>query len=102
MNHFEEEILAGIPADLPEPKPYDPAINHAPRRKDILSEEEKVLALRNALRYFPERHHAVLAPEFAEELRRCGRIYGGGADKKGDILKLSAYQEAFEMGAAIR
>ncbi len=75
MNHFEEEILAGIPADLPEPKPYDPAINHAPRRKDILSEEEKVLALRNALRYFPERHHAVLAPEFAEELRRYGRIY---------------------------
>ena len=75
MNHFEAEILAGIPAELPAPKPYDPAINHAPRRKDILSEEEKVLALRNALRYFPERHHAVLAPEFAEELRRYGRIY---------------------------
>ena len=75
MNHFEAEILAGIPTELPAPKPYDPAINHAPRRKDILSEEEKVLALRNALRYFPERHHAVLAPEFAEELRHYGRIY---------------------------
>ncbi|MCR4860553.1 MAG: urocanate hydratase, partial [Bacteroidales bacterium] len=75
MNKFQEEILAGIPAELPERKPYDPAVNHAPKRKDILSEEEKVLALRNALRYFSERHHAVLAKEFAEELRRYGRIY---------------------------
>ena len=72
---FQEELLAGIPAELPEMKPYDPAVSHAPKRKDILSEEEKVLALKNALRYFPERHHAVLAPEFAEELRCYGRIY---------------------------
>ena len=72
---FQEELLAGIPAELPEVKPYDPAVSHAPKRKDILSEEEKMLALKNALRYFPERHHAVLAPEFAEELRRYGRIY---------------------------
>ena len=72
---FQEEILAGIPAELPEPKLFDPAVNHAPVRKDILTEEQKVLALKNALRYFPERHHAVLAKEFADELRRYGRIY---------------------------
>ncbi|MBR1705781.1 MAG: urocanate hydratase [Bacteroidales bacterium] len=72
---FQEEILAGIPAELPEPKPYDPGVNHAPKRKDILTAEEKVLALKNALRYFPERHHAVLTAEFAEELRCYGRIY---------------------------
>ena len=72
---FQEEILSGIPAELPETKPYDPDINHAPKRKDILSSEEKVLALKNALRYFPERHHATLAKEFAEELQTYGRIY---------------------------
>ena len=72
---FQEEILAGIPAELPEVKAYDPEINHAPRRKDILSPEEKVLALKNALRYFPAKHHAVLAKEFAEELHKYGRIY---------------------------
>ena len=75
MNAFQEEILAGITDILPQPRPYDTSINHAPRRKDILSEEEKALALRNALRYFPSKHHAVLAPEFAEELHRYGRIY---------------------------
>ncbi|MBQ1655592.1 MAG: urocanate hydratase [Bacteroidales bacterium] len=75
MNAFQEEILAGIPDILPQPRPYDTSINHAPRRKDILSEKEKALALRNALRYFPSKHHAVLAPEFAEELQRYGRIY---------------------------
>ena len=75
MNKFQEEILAGIPAELPEVKAYDTEINHAPKRKDILSPEEKVLALKNALRYFPERHHAVLAKEFADELRKYGRIY---------------------------
>ena len=75
MNKFQEEILAGIPAELPEPRPYDPSINHAPRRKDILTPEEKVLAVKNALRYFPKRHHAVLAKEFAAELRDYGRIY---------------------------
>ncbi len=72
---FQEEILAGIPTELPEVKAYDPDINHAPKRKDILTPEEKVLALKNALRYFPQRHHAVLAREFAEELHRYGRIY---------------------------
>ena len=75
MNKFQEEILSGIPAGLPEPRPYDPSINHAPRRKDILTPEEKVLAVKNALRYFPKRHHAVLAKEFAAELRDYGRIY---------------------------
>ena len=75
LSDFAREILAGIPEELPAPKPYDPSVNHAPRRKDILTQEEKVLALRNALRYFPERHHAVLAREFAEELRQYGRIY---------------------------
>jgi len=72
---FQEEILAGIPSELPEGMPYDSTVNHAPKRKDILTPEQKVLALKNALRYFPERHHAVLAKEFAEELRRYGRIY---------------------------
>jgi urocanate hydratase len=75
MNKFQEEILAGIPAELPEVKPYDPEINHAPKRKDSLTDEEKVLALKNALRYFPTKHHAVLAKEFAEELHKYGRIY---------------------------
>ena len=76
MTNFQEEILAGIPADrLPEAKPYDKEINHAPRRKDILKPEEKALALKNALRYFPKALHAQLAPEFAEELKTYGRIY---------------------------
>ena len=75
MNKFQEAILAGIPDVLPEPRPYDPEINHAPKRKDILTHEEKVLALKNALRYFPAKHHAVLAPEFAAELEQYGRIY---------------------------
>ena len=72
---FQEEILAGIPATLPEAKPYDTEINHAPKRKDILTPDEKVLALKNALRYFPAELHEKLAPEFAEELRKYGRIY---------------------------
>ena len=72
---FQEEILQGIPATLPEAKPYDKEINHAPKRKDILKPEEKVLALKNALRYFPEALHAQLAPEFAKELEDYGRIY---------------------------
>lgn len=75
MTEFQKSIIEGIPATLPEAKPYDPNVNHAPRRKDILSDEEKKLALRNALRYFDPKHHSVLAPEFAEELRKYGRIY---------------------------
>ena len=75
LQEFQADIRAGIPDYLPEPQAYDPDINHAPRRKDILTPEQKRLALRNALRYFPKKLHAVLAPEFAEELRTYGRIY---------------------------
>ncbi len=75
MLSFKETILQGIPSELPAPKTYDPNINHAPKRKDILNKEEKRLAVKNALRYFPEPHHAVLAKEFAEELETYGRIY---------------------------
>jgi len=72
---FKEEILQGIPTKLPAPKKYDPNINHAPKRKEILSAEEKKLALQNALRYFEPQHHATLLPEFKEELEKYGRIY---------------------------
>ena len=75
MDNFRQIILAGIPDELPAPRPYDVSVNHAPKRKDILTKEEKKLALKNALRYFEPRHHAVLAPEFAEELEKYGRIY---------------------------
>jgi len=72
---FAADIRTGIPDILPEPKPYEKDINHAPKRKDILTAEEKKLALRNALRYFPKKFHSVLAPEFAAELKEYGRIY---------------------------
>ncbi len=72
---FKETILQGIPDQLPEIREYDVNINHAPVRKDILSKEEKKLAVRNALRYFDQKHHARLAPEFAAELKKYGRIY---------------------------
>ena len=75
IQEFQNDIRAGIPDVLPAAKPYDKQINHAPRRKEILTAEERVLAVRNALRYFPARHHAVLAKEFAAELNRYGRIY---------------------------
>ena len=75
LQEFQQSIREGIPAELPAPKPYDPEVNHAPKRKDILTKEEKKLAIRNALRYFEPRHHAVLAREFAEELEKYGRIY---------------------------
>ena len=75
LTEFQKSILDGIPATLPDNLPYDPEVNHAPRRKDILSREEKILAIKNALRYFPERHHALLAEEFAGELVEYGRIY---------------------------
>ncbi len=75
MNDFQKAILAGIPDELPSPKPYDTSVSHAPKRVDILTPEEKKLALKNALRYFPKKHHQVLAEEFAEELRKYGRIY---------------------------
>lgn len=72
---FKQAVLEGIPEELPEPRPYDRNINHAPKRKDILSKEEKKLALKNALRYFKPEHHEELAKEFADELERFGRIY---------------------------
>ncbi|MDF2437109.1 MAG: urocanate hydratase [Bacteroidota bacterium] len=72
---FKSQILQGIPDQLPEAKPYDANINHAPKRKDILNAEEKKLAIRNALRYFDKKHHAVLSKEFASELKEYGRIY---------------------------
>ena len=75
QEEFREDILRGIPEGLPAPKPYDTSVNHAPKRKDILSPEEKVLALKNALRYFPPEQHETLCPEFAEELEKYGRIY---------------------------
>ncbi len=77
LTEFQQAIRQGIPDQLPAPKPYDPAISHAPKRviEDVLSKEEKKLAVRNALRYFDKKHHAVLAPEFFEELNTYGRIY---------------------------
>ena len=72
---FQQQIQQGIPNELPQPKPYDPNINHAPKRKEILNEEEQKLALRNALRYFEPRFHAELLPEFRNELETYGRIY---------------------------
>lgn len=72
---FKEHILQGIPNELPPIKVYDTSINHAPKRKDILSDDEKKLALRNALRYFDAKHHTTLLPEFKEELEAYGRIY---------------------------
>ena len=75
QEEFAREIRQGIPDILPELQPYDTTINHAPKRKDILTPEEKKLALRNALRYFPKKFHSTLAPEFANELKTYGRIY---------------------------
>jgi len=75
IEEFQKTILQGIPSELPASKPYDPEINHAPKRKDILTKEEKKLALKNALRYFEKKHHDVLAKEFLHELESFGRIY---------------------------
>ena len=72
---FQEQILEGIPSVLPNPKPYEAEINHAPKRKEILSDDEKKLALKNALRYFDPIHHTELIPEFKAELETYGRIY---------------------------
>ncbi|MFH0760078.1 MAG: urocanate hydratase [Bacteroidota bacterium] len=75
VSDFKKSILEGIPDSLPEPSAYDPDINHAPRRKDILTAAEKQLAVRNALRYFNGSLHPLLAKEFLEELLTYGRIY---------------------------
>jgi urocanate hydratase len=72
---FKTEILQGIPSELPPAHPIDANLNHAPKRKDILNTEEKILAIRNALRYFDKKHHGVLSKEFAQELKDYGRIY---------------------------
>jgi len=74
-NEFQAFILRGIGDELPDPQPWDDSVSHAPRRKDILTPEEKRLALKNALRYFKPEHHSILAPEFAAELAQFGRIY---------------------------
>lgn len=75
MTDFKTQIQQGIPSELPQPKPYEPQINHAPKRKEILTDEEEKLALRNALRYFEPKFHAELLPEFKKELEDFGRIY---------------------------
>ena len=75
MTEFQQQIVQGIPQQLPAKKPYPKNGNPAPKRKDILSKDEKKLAVQNALRYFPEAWHKELAPEFAEELKTFGRIY---------------------------
>lgn len=75
LEDFRKAIVQGIPDTLPDTKQYEAAINHAPKRKEILTIKEKELALRNALRYFPQKHHKILAPEFAKELQDYGRIY---------------------------
>ena len=72
---FQEQILEGIPTILPKAKPFELTINHAPKRKDILTKDEKKLALINALRYFDKNHHPILIKEFNEELLTYGRIY---------------------------
>ena len=72
---FQQQILRGIPDELPLEKQFDSSLNHAPKRKDILNAEEKKLAIRNALRYFDKKHHPILAKEFAKELKEFGRIY---------------------------
>jgi urocanate hydratase len=75
LKEFKKLVAEGIPDELPVQQHYDPLLNHAPGRKDILTDEEKKLALKNALRYFPEKFHGILAKEFADELRNYGRIY---------------------------
>ena len=75
LDAFRKEITEGIPTIIPETQEYDVTINHAPKRKEVLSTDEKKLALKNALRYFPKEQHRILAPEFAQEMKEYGRIY---------------------------
>ena len=75
MTNLKQAILEGIPSELPAKKDINPSVSHAPKRKDILTKIEKKLAIRNALRYFPEHMHSVLAQEFAKELKIYGRVY---------------------------
>ena len=103
QERFAAEIRAGIPDVLPEAKPYEKEINHAPKRKDILTDEEKKLALRNALRYFPEKFHKALAPEFVKELHDYGRIYMYRFRPSYDIYArpIDEYPHRSEQAAAI-
>jgi urocanate hydratase len=75
MSEFQRDILQGIPSSIPTKKEFDLTVNHAPKRKDLLSSEEKKLAIQNALRYFPSEQHRELSVDFLEELNRFGRIY---------------------------
>ena len=75
IEQIKQDIINGIPKSIPAKKEYELNINHAPKRKDILSAEEKKLALKNALRYFPKDQHKELAADFADELKKYGRIY---------------------------
>ena len=100
---FKEQIAEGIPAVLPQPKIYDTTINHAPKRKEILSDDEKKLALKNALRYFEAKHHATLLPEFKTELENYGRIYMYRLrpDYEMKAIPISDYPENSEQAKAI-
>lgn len=102
-DQLREMILEGIPEELPEPASLDPKLDHAPKRKDSLNEEEKRLALKNALRYFPKKHHSTLAPEFAEELKRYGRIYMHRFRPELDLqaYSIDSYPSKCEQAAAI-
>jgi urocanate hydratase len=103
MNNFQNAIRQGIPAELPQPQPLDLNVSHAPKRKDILSTEEKKLALRNALRYFPKEWHSELAAEFANELKEFGRIYMNRFRPKYAMhaRPISAYPAQCQQAAAI-
>ena len=100
---FKEQILQGLPSTLPSKKAYPIGGNRAPKRKDVLSKEEKQLAIRNALRYFPDQWHSDLATEFAEELKEYGRIYMYRFKPNYDIYArpISEYPAQSEQGAAI-
>ena len=100
---FHATILRGIPDQLPQPKLYESSINHAPKRKDILTKEEEKLALKNALRYFPEKHHKVLAKEFYDELKTYGRIYmyRFRPDYKIEARSINEYPHQSRQAAAI-
>src|SRR4051794_17994530 len=100
---FRDQILAGIPDELPTPQERDDRLSHAPKRKDILKSEEKKLAVRNALRYFHPKHHVVLAPEFKRELEDFGRIYMHRFRPRYDMFarKLDDYPHRSMQAAAI-
>ena len=98
---FQEQIKQGIPNELPKPKPFDSDINHAPKRKEILTVEEKKLALRNALRYFEPKHHAVLIDEFSEELETFEQAFlTGSAAEVTPLAEIGPWR--FEVGALTR